>query len=115
MRLSQVVILLTRLAQTNTEETTGCQCHLTRIRLIAVSVRTRTPDTEDTSHTVRATENTQQRQHRKRAANLQQRATRSTRQPHHAHKDEAIHHGGTHIATEHNQQHQGAHTINRGE
>ena len=115
MRLSQVVVLLTRLAQTNTEETTGRQCHLTRIRLVTVSVRTRTPNTENTSHTVRATEHTHQRQRRKRAANLQQRAARSTSQPHHAHKDEAVHHGGTHIAAEHNQQHQGTHTINRGE
>ena len=115
MRLSQVVVLLTRLAQTNTQEATGRQRHLTRIRLVTVSVRARTPNTENTSHTVRATEHTHQRQRRKRAANLQQRAARSTRQPHHAHKDEAIHHGGTHIATEHNQQHQGTHTINRGE
>ena len=115
MRLSQVVILLTRLAQTNTEETTGRQRHLTRIRLVTVSVRARTPNAENTSHTVRATEHTHQRQRRKRGANLQQRAARSTRQPHHAHKDEAIHHGGTHIATEHNQQNQDTHTINRGE
>ena len=115
MSLSQVVVLLTRLAQTNTQETTGRQRHLTRIRLVTVSVRTRTPNTENTSHTVRATEHTHQRQHRKRAANPQQRATRSTRQPHHAHKDEAIHHGGTHVTAEHNQQNQGTHTINRRE
>ena len=115
MRLSQVVILLARLAQTNTQEATGRQRHLTRICLVTVSVRARTPNTENTSHTVRATEHTHERQHRKRAANLQQRAARSTRQPHHAHKDEAIHHGGTHVTTEHNQQHQGTHTINRGE
>ena len=115
MRLSQVVVLLTRLTQANAQETTGRQRHLTRIRLVTVSVRTRTPNTENTSHTVRATEHTHQRQHRKRAANLQQRATRSTRQPHHAHKNEAIHHSGTHVTTEHNQQDQGAHTINRGE
>ena len=115
MRLSQVVILLARLAQTNTQEATGRQRHLTRIRLVTVSVRARAPNTENTSHTVRATEHTHQRQRRKRAANLQQRAARSTRQPHHAHKNEAIHHGGTHVTTEHNQQHQGTHTINRGE
>ena len=71
MRLSQVVVLLTRLAQTNTQEAAGRQRHLTRIRLVTVSVRARTPNTENTSHTVRATENTHQRQHRKRAANLQ--------------------------------------------
>ena len=115
MRLSQVVVLLARLAQTNTQEATGRQRHLTRIRLVTVSVRARAPNTENTSHTVRATEHTHQRQRRKRAANLQQRAARSTRQPHHAHKDEAIHHGGTHVTTEHNQQHQSTHTINRGE
>ena len=115
MRLSQVVILLARLAQTNTQEATGRQRHLTRIRLVTVSVRARAPNTENTSHTVGATEHTYQRQCRKRAANLQQRATRSTRQPHHAHKNEAIHHSGTHVTTEHNQQDQGAHTINRGE
>ena len=114
MRLSQVVVLLTRLAQANTQEAAGRQRHLTRIRLVTVSVRARAPNTENTSHTVRATENAHQRQRRKRAANFQQRAARSTRQPHHAHKDEAVHHGGTHIAAEHNQQHQGTHTINRG-
>ena len=69
--LCQVVVLLARLAQANTQEATGRQRHLTRVRLITVSVRARTPDAEDTGHSVRATQNAQQGQHGNRAANLQ--------------------------------------------
>ena len=62
MRLSQIVVLLARLAQANAQETTGRQSHLTRVRLITVSVRARTPNTKNTGHTVRASQHTQRSQ-----------------------------------------------------